>query len=70
MITRPLPRTYSLTHRQVHVTPAYQLARGGTSGLALSGPDGPMMRTKNGGYVPAAQDPTDPQTWSVPVIFT
>lgn len=29
-----------------------------------------LMPTGNGGYIPAADDPTDPSTWSVLHVFT
>jgi hypothetical protein len=40
--------------------------------IVPSGPhaSGPMMRTQNGGYIPAAFDPTDPSTYTDPVYFS
>jgi len=37
---------------------------------ALTNRGEPLMKTKNGGVIPAAFDPTDPNTWTRPVLFT
>lgn len=68
---RPLYQRYSLraaTGSQQFKS--HDFAYGGFQPLFLGGPDRPMMLTKNGGYIPAAQDPTDPRTWMTPVRFT
>lgn len=44
-----------------------RILRAGNAGLCLKSQ--PLMKIGNG-YIPAAQDPTDPNTWRVPVIFT
>lgn len=67
---RPLTRDYPERGQYSHVLSNYALVRGGHAPLFLGGPDGPLMRTGNGGYIPAAQDPTDPHTWIVPVVWT
>jgi len=69
-INRPLTRDYALDAPYTHVRPAYQLTTGGHAGLWLPGGTRPLMRTGNGGYIPAAQDPTDKSTWMVPVVWT
>lgn len=43
------------------------IERGGTPQLYIE--QCPMMRLGNG-YIPAALDPSDPKTWTVPVRFT
>jgi hypothetical protein len=46
-----------------------EILRGGHQGVCI--PDTkPLMKMKHGGYIPAAFDPTDPNTWTGPVIFT
>jgi hypothetical protein len=67
---RPLTRTYPLDSPYNHVTPIYTLATGGNAPLNLPGGNRPLMRTGKGGYIPAAQDPSDPATWMVAVVFT
>jgi hypothetical protein len=47
-----------------------QIARAGALGLHLPGGHRALMETSPGRYIPAAQDPTDPRTWQVPVVFT
>lgn len=75
MLTRPLGRHYSARNTVPVPTPDShergQLVRGsGASGLHLPYGQDPMMHTGNGRVIPAAQDPTDPSTWRVPVVFT
>lgn len=71
-LTRPMARTYHDSD-PVHVMNAQgkgYVQTGGFQSLRLPFSGEPMMPTGNGGYVPAAQDPTDRSTWRVPVIFT
>jgi hypothetical protein len=46
------------------------ILRAGAQGVHLPNATEPMMNTGRGRYIPAAQDPTDPNTWRVPVVFT
>lgn len=75
MLTRPLGRHYSAGN--VVPVPAPdshdrgQLVRpDSVGGLHLPHGQDPMMDTGYGRVIPAAQDPTDPSTWRVPVVFT
>lgn len=76
MLTRPVnERYYAAGNTVPHITdqrmwsrPA--LVRAGAQGLALPHRGLPMMSVGHGGMIPAAQDPTDPATWQVPVVFT
>lgn len=43
------------------------MQRGGTPTLTLQ--VSPMMKLGQG-WIPAALDPSDPKTWTVPVVFT
>lgn len=76
MLTRPVnERYYAADNTVPHITDQrlwarIPLIRGGAPGLALPRFQEPMMKVGHGGMIPAAQDPTDPSTWRVPVVFT
>lgn len=60
VVPAPVPANY----------PRGGLIRGGPAGVNLPGGLEPMMDTGRGRVIAAAQDPTDPSTWRVPVVFT
>jgi hypothetical protein len=70
MLTRPIRRTYSLRQPTQSPSRPNYLPGGGVTTFMPPGSPVPMMQTFNGGFIPAAQDPTDPSTWRVPVVFT
>lgn len=75
MLTRPVnERHYSARNTVPVPAPDHhergELLRGGAPGIHLPRGGEPMMDTGNGRVIPAAQDPTDPSTWRVPVVFT
>lgn len=74
MLTRPLGRHYSASNViPVPAPDSYQpgtVIRATGGGLHLPRGNEPMMATGGGRVIPAAQDPTDPHTWRVPVVFT
>lgn len=74
MLTRPLGRHYSAGNTVPVPAPDShqpgQLLRSFGGGLHLPRGQEPMMDTGRGRVIPAAQDPTDPSTWRVPVVFT
>lgn len=72
-ITRPLWRNCAPS--VPHIQNQDQWVRGllfraSVHSLAFPYSPAPLMRTANGGWIPAAQDPTDPKTWRTPVVFT
>jgi len=71
MITRPMRPNQDVPHllNQGEWSRAL-LIRAGHQGVHLAGGQVPMMNTGRGRCIPAAQDPTDPRTWRVPVVFT
>lgn len=75
MLLRPIQRHYSAVSTVPHIQDQSlhqrnQIERASLAGVCLPHGDEPMMTLKNGGVIPAAQDPTDPSTWRVPVVFT
>jgi hypothetical protein len=74
MLTRPLGRRHSADNVVPVPTPDShqpgQLVRSSGGGLHLPRGNEPMTDMGNGIVMPAAQDPTDPHTWRVPVVFT
>lgn len=76
MLTRPVnEKHYAASNTVPHITDQrlwsrVPLIRGGSGGLTLPYRGQPLMSVGHGGMIPAAQDPTDPRTWQVPVVFT
>jgi len=76
MLTRPVnERHYSASNTVPHITDQRlwrraPLVRAGAPGLSLPYRGEPLMKMGHGGVIPAAQDPTDPTTWRVRVVFT
>ena len=75
MMTRSLHRAYTAYDSVPHILNQSQYQRNNiqvASTLGVHLPYGyePMMDAGRGTVIPAAQDPTDPSTWRVPVVFT
>jgi hypothetical protein len=75
MLTRQLTRPYGASNTVPHITnqslwDRLELIRASAIGVHLPRGNEPMMDTGHGRVIPAAQDPTDPATWRVPVVFT
>lgn len=75
MLTRPLGKQYSASNTVPVPAPDNHdvqapIIRAGAPGLHLPYRGEPLMKIGHGGVIPAAQDPTDPRTWQVPVVFT
>lgn len=76
MLTRRLnERRYGPSSSVPHIQDQTQwdrraIERASGGGMHLPYGYEPLMPVGNGCYIPAAQDPTDPATWRVPVVFT